>query len=346
MQIRHSVQVATALAVAVAAAACSGSSSNTARQPSSNGSAGPRAVVALNIGLFGALSDAGLILAKDKGYFEEQDLNVTFTPSQSAPTIISLVAAGKLDAAGTAPTPGLFNAINQGVKLKIAADKGRIDPTHSWTSLVVRKDLYDSGAITTLADLKAKRIGVPDVNTSTGAELGKALESVGLSVDDVKLVAGNPATTFVSLQNKAIDAAALQEPFIALSAAQKVGQVMTKFGEVLPNGQNGILVFGEKLAANKDLSERFMTAYRKGLADYNAAFPVSGTPQGQEDVIAKLVGATSVKNAALYPKMAPVLFDPDGKVNTASIDAFQEFFKSIGSQTTIVPASKYLVDAQ
>lgn len=329
-----------ALACALTVASCSSSS----KSDSSGG--GANGTTTLNVGLFGALSDAGLIIAQNKGYFTAQRLNVDFVPSQSAPTIISLVAAGKLDAAGTSATPGLFNAINRGVKLKIAADKGQIDAQHSWTGLVVRQDEFSSGAITSVAQLKGKRIGVPDENTATGGELAKALSTAGLSINDVTLVPQNPADSFAALQAKSIDAAALQEPFISLSVAQNAGHLLLPFGTVLPGAENGIILYGEMMAGNKDLSTRFMAAYLKGVGDYNAAFPTDGSaPVGRPDVVAALVAATSVKTPALYDKMAPVLLPADGKVNTESIDYFQQFFKSIGSQTAIVPSSQYLLGA-
>jgi NitT/TauT family transport system substrate-binding protein len=325
----------------VLSAACGGTS---ASGSGSGGSGGK--TTTLNVGLFGALSDAGLIVAQKKGYFTAEKLNVSFVPSQSAPTIIGLIAGGKLDAAGTSATPGLFNAINRGVKLKIAADKGQIDPTHSWTGLVVRQDEFGSGAVTSVAQLKGKRIGLPDQNTATGAELAKALDSAGLSMKDVKLVPQNPADSFAALQSKSVDAAALQEPFITLATSKKVGHVLLPFGTVMPGAENGIILYGEKMSKDKDLSSRFLRAYLKGVADYNAAFPGGGkAPAGRDEIVGYLVAATSVKTPELYSKMAPVLLAPDGKVNSSSIDAFQQFFKSIGSQQAIVPSSEYLLDA-
>jgi NitT/TauT family transport system substrate-binding protein len=345
MMRRRVAPKAIALLCVALVAACGGTSASGGGSGGSTTGGSDGKTTTLNVGLFGALSDAGLIVAQKKGYFTAEKLNVNFVPSQSAPTIIGLTAGGKLDAAGTSATPGLFNAINRGVKLKIAADKGAIDATHSWTGLVVRQDEFSSGAITSVAQLKGKRIGLPDENTATGAELAKALESAGLSIKDVKLVPQNPADSFAALQSKSVDAAALQEPFIAQATSKNVGHVLLPFGTVMPGAANGIILYGEKMSANKDLSGRFLKAYLKGVADYNAAFPTDGKPPvGRDQIVGYLVAATSVKTAALYAKMAPVLLAPDGKVNTSSIDTFQQFFKSIGSQQAIVPSSKYLLD--
>ncbi|MEU7632987.1 ABC transporter substrate-binding protein [Nocardia sp. NPDC049220] len=302
-------------------------------------SAGDSGNATLKIGLFGALSDAGLILAKEHGYFTEQNIDVAFTPSQSAPTIIGLVASGQLDAAGTAPTPGLFNALGSNVSLKIAADKGRIDPTHSWTGLVVHSD-----GPTSVAELKGKKIALPDLNTSTGAELDMALEGAGISTKDVDLVSGSAADNYSAFVGGAVDAAALQEPFIAQAIATGNAKVLVPFGQVLPNGQNGIMLFGERLSKNTALAKRFMTAYLKGVADYNAAFPTDGSAVvGRDNVVAALIANTAVKKPEVYEAMQPTLFDPTGAVDTASIDEMQKFFVSIGSQQKVIPSSEYLM---
>jgi NitT/TauT family transport system substrate-binding protein len=328
-----------ALAAAIVAALTLLSACGTTDAPSSKAS-GDSGTVALKVGLFGALSDAGLILAKDNGYFAAQHIDVTFVPSQSAPTIIGLVASGKIDAAGTAPTPGLFNAISSNVDLKIAADKGRIDAKHSWTGLVVHTD----GGPASVADLKGKKIALPDINTSTGAELSKALDGAGLTTKDVTLVPGSAADNFSAFMSGSVDAAALQEPFIAKALASGKAKVLMPFGQVLPDGQNGILLFGEKLSGNTALAKRFMTAYLKGIADYNAAFPTDGSaPVGQDAVVKALIANTAVKDASLYTSMQPVLFATDGAVDTASIDYFQKFLVSIGSQKAVIPSSDYLL---
>ena len=49
--------------------------------------------------------------------------------------------------------------------MKVVADKGRNAPGYGYNSIIVRKDLVDSGAVKTLADLKGRTIatiGVAD----------------------------------------------------------------------------------------------------------------------------------------------------------------------------------------
>jgi NitT/TauT family transport system substrate-binding protein len=310
--------------------------SNTAGLTSSEGPDGT--VTTLQVGLFGALSDAGLILAKDEGCFSAQHIFVQFVTSQSAPTIIGLLASGNLAAAGTSATPGLFNAIGDGVPVKIAADKGQIDATHSWTGLVVR-----TGGPASVAALRGKKIALPSIETSTGAELSQALGTAGLTTKDVTLVPGSAADNFSAFMSGAVSAAALQEPFISQALASGQAKVLVPFGKTMPDAENGILLFGSALAGNTLLAKRFLAAYLKGVAAYNAAFPASGKPVGRAEVVKDLIANTAVKKPKLYDTMQPVLFSPGGAVNTASIDYFQRFFVSLGLQKKVVPPSQYLL---
>ncbi|MDO8212532.1 ABC transporter substrate-binding protein [Conexibacter sp. CPCC 206217] len=319
----------------------SGSSGSSTSSSSSDGGSTP-----IKLGVFGALSDAGIYIAQDKGYFRDAGLDVSLVPTGTAEQVISVLAAGQVDAAGTAPTPGLFNAIQRGVDLKILTDKGRIGPGYSWVSLVVRRDLFDDGTITSVDDLKGKKVALPGKGTSTAAEFAELLRTRGMTLDDVSIQAGNPADALVALTNRAVDAAVLQEPFITLAKFRDVGHELSPLGEVVPNGENGVIVASEKLVKDPELADKLRSAYLRGVADYNAAFPRGGgRGTGRPEVVAILARNTPVREARLYDAMAPVLFSDDGSLDTDTIDLFQQNFIDQGLQETVVPASDYLYEA-
>lgn len=340
-----SVAAAAAMAALAVAGCGGGGGGGSSNASASSGSGGGSAkTVDITFGLFGAQSDAGVLIAKARGYFRRQGINIKFASSPTPDQTISLLAGGRLDMAGVSPSPGFFNAIVRGVNVKLLADKGQIGPGHSWVGVVVRKDLWDSGQVRTIKSLKGRKIGSTGIVSSTGAEFAKLLAQNGLSVKDVQLnQAANPADTLTALQHKAIDAAVLQEPFVALAQVTGAGHELAPLGPVLPNGQNGVIAVGAKLLGEPDVLSRFMKAYLKGVADYRAAFPAKGRQgTGAAAVTRILINGTQVKKPSLYKQIEPVQFSPTGAVDTASIDYFQRFFMQQKLQGKLIPASQYV----
>jgi len=76
---------------------------------------------------------------------------------QPLPSLIN----GDIAVSGGALSPGFVNAISKGAHIRIVADKGRTSPgSCTANGLLVRKDLYDSGAVRQASDLKGHTIMV------------------------------------------------------------------------------------------------------------------------------------------------------------------------------------------
>ncbi|HLE81840.1 MAG TPA: ABC transporter substrate-binding protein, partial [Dehalococcoidia bacterium] len=87
----------------------------------------------------GAISDAGIYIGIEKGYFKEQGVDVQVLPFQSGPLMIAPLAAGELEVAGGTISTGLLNAIERGVALKIVAGKGSNVKGFDFSRFTVRK---------------------------------------------------------------------------------------------------------------------------------------------------------------------------------------------------------------
>ena len=121
---------------------------------------------------------APLILAQERGYFEEQGLDVEFIEPADPSLPPKLVAAGKADIAVTYQ-PSLHVQVAEGLPLSRFATL----VSTPLNSLVV----LDDGPIKSIADLKGSKIGF-SVGGFEDALLGTMLESHGVSLADVELV--------------------------------------------------------------------------------------------------------------------------------------------------------------
>ena len=128
---------------------------------------------------------ADLVIAKEKGFFEREGLDVSFVEPADPSMPPRLVAAGQGDIALTYQ-PNFYLDVAAGLPIQRVG-------TSIATPLNSVMVLAD-GPIKSLADLKGKTIGYSVAGYET-ALLGTMLESAGLKLDDVKLVNVNFALT-------------------------------------------------------------------------------------------------------------------------------------------------------
>ncbi|MEQ1722644.1 MAG: ABC transporter substrate-binding protein, partial [Pseudobdellovibrio sp.] len=112
-----------------------------------------------------AVSTAGVYLAQEKGFFKAEGLDVEITVfnSSGAPMTV-LLAKGEIDVGAGNLTAGLYNAINKGNKLKVVADKGRVEVDKKYIAMMVRKDLVESGRYKSLKDLKDLKVSLTSMD--------------------------------------------------------------------------------------------------------------------------------------------------------------------------------------
>src|SRR5713226_2508566 len=241
--------IAAALLIAGAAAA-----EGTPRQPLD-----PR--VALTVGAVGALSDAGIFIAMEKGFFRDEGLDVELVSFKAAPQILPAIATSEVQVSGSAVTPALFNAFARGIGMKLVADKGQVAKGFGFAAIVIRSDL--AGTVKDFKDLKGRTFAVMGKGVSSTTQLGKALELGGIQPNEVELVELGLPEMVAALANKAIDGATLLEPFITFATARNVAIRWKGMEDFLPfTGQNGVIIYAQKFAAEQpEAARRWMVAY-------------------------------------------------------------------------------------
>jgi NitT/TauT family transport system substrate-binding protein len=73
-----------------------------------------------------------------------------------------------------------------------------------------------------------------------------------------------------------------------------------------------------------------MIAYLQGVRDYNDAFAHN---RGKDEVIASLTKHTTIREPALWQKIAPPGLNPNGSASKSSIAQAQDFFAARGQVT-------------
>jgi NitT/TauT family transport system substrate-binding protein len=297
----------------------------------------------VRVGTLNASADAPFYWAQERGYLREQGLDLETTPFDSAQQMIAPLGADQLDAGGGGPGPGLFNAIQRGIAVRIVADRARAAPGTRFNCLMVRKDLLDSGAVRDFADLRGRVYAEPVPGNVMGYVLDQQLRLAGLRPDDVRWVTVPYPEMMVAFGNANIDTAFPVEPFNTLGTERGVADCWRWTADMAPNYQIAMLLYGPTFAEQRtDAARRFSIAYLRAVRDYFTAF--FGDGQGREAFIELLTRVTPVRDRALLERVAPTWMDPNGSVNVASLQDIQRWYLDRGEMTAEVDLNR-AVDA-
>lgn len=247
-----------------ALAACGGG--ETASTPSGNtgtpaGNSETPSVETVNINV-GYMPNYGglwsLMTAKEKGFFEEEGLNVTLTQFEDGPTIIAAMENGSVN----------FGYIGQGAhKLCVQGNATIIALSH-----ISNGDALIGGpGISTVEDLKGKVVAYSS-GTSSEVILTNALNSVGLTMDDITAMDMDASAVVTAMLSGGVDACAIWSPQ-SLTILDQMPDA-TKLAENIDFSDISIslaswITMPSYLEENHDVAVRFMRALFKAM-DYAA----------------------------------------------------------------------------
>lgn len=276
----------------------------------------------------GAASGAGFYIAKERGYFEDYNIEVEFAQFANSDDMLPALAAGEVDIAGGVSTASFFNAIAQGIDVKIIADKGHNVPGKSYFTLVIGNHMVD--VIKEYKDLKGKKVGVSSRNSIDEYIYEEMVKHAGLTKDDVEFVLmADFGTMLGAIDSGTIDAAINIEPLIAQGVDKGFHVRFGDATDYAPESQIAMVLGSPQfMAEEEDISLRFMSAYLKGVRDYNDAF-IKG--EGKEEIIDIMTMHTALKDPALWEKVNVTGLDPDGKMFIDDIKKQYDAYKANGA---------------
>jgi len=272
--------------------------------------------VTVKVGIIGALFDVGSIVAFERGYFKAEGLDVALQAFPGSAEASQAFAIGGIDALATGPNPMIFNAKTRNLKIAIVAGAGQHSPGHPGVSLILRKDVVESGRYKSPGDLKGMKIA-SGLLTPSNWFLEEYARRGGAPDNSVEIVPLGLPNTVEALANKALDGGCINEPFASLLLQKSNGVRVATIDQFAPNFPSGWLLFGSSLLTdNVEAGKRFMVAYLRGVRDYRDAY--AGARRGRPAIIALLK-----KYDMLVTDATPSLgFPVDGKPSFTGVDAF------------------------
>jgi NitT/TauT family transport system substrate-binding protein len=264
----------------------------------------------------GFLTNAPIYIADEEGYFADEGIKLEFgEPPRSSSQIIPLLERGDLDVMASSLTAGFYAAVAQGARSRIVADRGHLaDSGCDYDGIMVRRGLI-KGSSATASDLRGKRFSAGPTGLG-GYVLDKYLTSVGLTTADVTMVRLGETLEAQALHAGTIDGLHVAEPHLSQLLAE--GHRLIGPSRIYaPGAHYAVLVFGPSLTvAHRDLGERFMKAYLRGVTKYREGL----TPRNV-DIIAR---RTHLAPQVLEKICLPTI-NADGALNSASLLDFQKW---------------------
>jgi NitT/TauT family transport system substrate-binding protein len=196
---------------------------------------------------------APLYLAQENGYFAEEGLNVEFYYAAAA-DIVKNVAAGNVEF-GFPNADAVAKA--QGIPVKVV---------HTTYQEGLGAIIFgsDSG-ISTPADLKGKKVAVTSLGSANYFQLQAAMESAGLTIDDVQVEIVGTGAILTALTEGQVDAIVFSKlRTIELNNSGYAASEIT-CDQFLPSFGN-VLVAGDKLVAeDPETVDGFCRALNKAI---------------------------------------------------------------------------------
>jgi len=226
----------------------------------------------LSFGAMSSIDIVPIVIAQEKGYFEEEGLDLDFQLFTAAKDRDAALQAGALDGL-IADEIAISIYQNSGIDMKITGQTNG-----AWT-LVVGKD----SGIDNLSDLKNKKMAISE-NTMIDYLSDYIATENGVSADEIEKVAipAMPAR-LEALNNKQVDAAILPAPFDDTAVADG-GKALAK----IDNADITISAFGftqEEIDTNGDAIKAFFAGYNKAV-EYMQNTDI----KEYEDILIKTVG--------------------------------------------------------
>lgn len=249
----------------------------------------PARAATRNLAVLHLASHAPSYIAYERGYFKDAGLDIELKFFEAAQPMAVAIASGDADFGVTAMSGGLIS-LAQKDAVKVIG--GALIEQKGITGAIIlaSNKAYDAG-LTDPAKLAGKSFGITTAGSSFHFMAHKIAAANNINLADIQLRPLQKLGAIVgALTTGQIDAWAIQpniaKKMIREGAAKQIGLV----SDYAPDYQVTTAFTSTKNAANeREMTEAFVKAYSRAIADYNAAFIDNKADDKERDELAKIV---------------------------------------------------------
>jgi NitT/TauT family transport system substrate-binding protein len=283
------------------------------------------------------IANGALFIATVKGYFKAEGLELQLGAYNSAHEVVEAVAAGSADFGLTEFTPAAFNLAGQGA-IKAIAAQAREKRDFEGAEVVAANGAYSNG-LRKLENLSGKVVAIDALGSASHYQLSEIARVKGFNLSSIVV---KPVYSLGDLakavENGTVDAAILPTQYARDLATANQGKLVGWISEI-GEPQTGALFASSAMIKNKrETVEKFVRAYRRGVADYASAllrrdrYAKRVSDQASQEaagIIARYVYPGNSLGTGLVDGVAPFV-DPKARVDIADIERQLDWYKAQG----------------
>lgn len=284
---------------------------------------------AIKIGSLKAANVGPAFIAKEKGYFAAEGLDVEFTYFELAQPVSVGVAAGSLDFGCTSTSAGMYTLAGQGVLRIISGMYSEAPGFHNFGIMASNK-AYAAG-LKSYKDMPGHSVAISQVGSPVHYSLALIAEKYKLDLKSMRIEPLQGIPQIISaIQGNQVDAAVNTataiNPVLLANQAQLLGWV----GDDAPWQAAITFTTAKMIAEHPKTVEAFLRAFKKGAREYHDAFTGPGEkrqdgPNAQEilAILAKFTGQSPEQI-----KLSVAYVDAEARLDVKDIHHQIDWFKS------------------
>lgn len=266
----------------------------------------------VNIGFLPIMIYAPMCVALEKGYYAERGLDVRPTPMNSGTDLAVMVSTNDLQVALSGIGPAFWNGIDSGLPLTIIAP-GHEEGNPVATPLMVGAD----SDITSVDQLAGMRVAV-NAPGATEYWLDAALQTGGLTIDDVDLQYLGFPDAVTALAAGALDAAMIGEPLATSAVQSGTARLLSNDFDVEGIQVTAVFSNNDWVDGNPDAAANFVAGYLQACRDL--------IDEPNDPLNLTIINKYTTIEMDLIAESVRPTYQENGEINVDNLVTLQEFF--------------------
>ena len=277
-----------------------------------------------------------VFVAQEKGYFQQEGLNVTLERFDTAQPLMNSLVAGNIQVGGYTALPITYNAMLRSKTDLYFVTAMIEDQNHRISYFIVPKDAPDN---LTIADFKGKKIGIlPTV--AYRAWLEEILRKNGVDPTEVEIVQIAPALSPSALESGQVDALFTNDPAATTVIQKGIGRLISQEVEV-PKYLGEPFLFGsfnirkDFADANPDIVAKIVRALDRAVEFVN------NNPTAAKQMMKKYLHESQQPFVEFYPD---ALYQTTTEVKADEFQSIADKYLEIGIIKTPLKVKNLVID--